>query len=130
MKALNILIIEDNQDHLYFIKKAFEKGNYKLTLKKDGKEAYNYLLNPSQPIDIVLLDQYLPNMNGLEILKKIQPLKLPYRIIFMSVDNSINTKSEAFILGAVDFVVKEATLGEDLLKSIEAITQLSKHESF
>jgi len=127
---INILVVEDNKDHLFFIKKALEKGNYKLTIINDGEKAYNYLLNPTQPVDIVLLDQYLPNMHGLEILKKLQSLKLPYRIIFMSVDNSLDTESTALKLGAIDFIAKEASLGADLLKSIEALTQLSNHDSF
>jgi len=129
-KKTNILVVEDNQDHLYFIKKALVPEKYNLKIITDGTAAYNYLLNPDIVLDIVLLDQYLPNMNGLKILKKLQPLKLPYRIIFMSVDNSLDTKNEALKLGAIDFVAKEASLGDDLLKSIEALTQLSNHDSF
>jgi DNA-binding response OmpR family regulator len=126
---INILVIEDNKDHLFFIKKALEKGNFKLTIIDDGTAAYNYLLMPTQPVDIVLLDQYLPNMSGLEILKKLQPLKLSYRIIFMSVDNSLDTKYIALKLGALDFVAKEASLGSDLLKSIEALILHKQHDS-
>jgi two-component system phosphoglycerate transport system response regulator PgtA len=127
---INILVIEDNKDHLFFIKKALASEKYNLKIITDGATAYNYLLNPTQLVDIVLLDQYLPNMHGLEILKKLQPLKPPYRIIFMSVDNSLDTKYEALKLGALNFVSKEASIGADLLKSIEALTQLSNHDSF
>lgn len=123
MKTLNILIIEDNKDHLYFIKKALDSKKYTLKIIEDGQEAYNYLLNPDTKPDIVLLDQYLPNMKGYEILKKLGSKKEEYKFIFMSVDNSSDSFYTAKKLGCIDCIEK----GGDILEVIpNAVEKASK----
>lgn len=121
MKVLNILIIEDNKDHLYFIKKALNSKKYKLKIIEDGEAAYNYLLNPDTPPDIVLLDQYLPNMRGYEILKKLGAKKEAYKFIFMSVDNSSDSFYTAKKLGCIDCIEKGADILEILPKTVEKV---------
>jgi len=124
MKALNILIIEDNKDHLYFIKKALNSKKYKLKIIEDGTVAYNYLLNPDIPPDIVLLDQYLPNMRGCEILEKLGSKKERYKFIFMSVDNSSDAFYHAKKLGCITCIEKGANIIHELPKVVEQVSKL------
>jgi len=121
---INILVIEDNKDHLFFIKKALEKSNYKLTIINDGEKAYNYLLNPIQPVDIVLLDQYLPNMRGYEILEKLGHKKEAFKFIFMSVDNSSDSFYIAKKLGCIACIEKGANILHELPKVIEQVSKI------
>ncbi|WP_341225146.1 response regulator transcription factor [uncultured Arcticibacterium sp.] len=65
-----VLLIEDEQNVADFIKIGLEEDGYKVFHAKDGFIAFEFLKKSS--VSIVLLDILLPNINGLEICKKIR----------------------------------------------------------
>ncbi|MCF6212917.1 MAG: PAS domain S-box protein [Flavobacteriaceae bacterium] len=129
MKKHNILIVEDNKDHLYFIKKALSDKMYNLHCISSGTEAYNYLLNPKIKPDLVLLDNHLPGMTGLEILKKIGAKKKDYGFVFLTIDKSIEIVVEAMNLGVMDFIVKTPNLQYELSQKIKKIYKTHKEKA-
>lgn len=56
--------------------------------------------------DLILLDIFLPDGKGVDLLKWIRKEELKIDAILISADNSLNTVDEAFKLGAVDYLVK------------------------
>ncbi len=71
---------------------------------RNGKEA-TALIQELQP-HLVLLDMYLPDTSGLEVLKTIRDQKLPTDVIMITAARDTNTIHEVFRLGAVDYLVK------------------------
>ncbi len=81
-EALNILLIEDNEDHAELVKRSFEKHRLANRIHHvvDGEEALNYLFCREQFADpqtcpephLILLDLRLPKIDGLEVLKQIR----------------------------------------------------------
>lgn len=55
---------------------------------------------------VVLLDLNLPDMDGIEILKRVSTQALPTRVIVITAHGSVNTAVEAMRLGAHDFLLK------------------------
>jgi len=121
MRALNILIVEDNEDHLFFIKKALSNNYYNLKVITNGKEAYNYLLNPEIEPDVILLDSHLPEISGLEILKKLKSKKLDYGIILTTVDPYPDIYVKAMKYGAEDLFLKKPEYLYTLTQKIEKV---------
>lgn len=64
------LIIEDNEDNLELIKFILEQANYKTRFVMTGLEGV--LQVTTIPPDFVILDIQLPDINGLEVLKRIR----------------------------------------------------------
>ena len=128
LEKINILIIEDNEDDLYFIKKALSGERYNLQEIISGTDAYNYLTNPSTKHDIVLLDNHLPGMNGLEILEKLGERKNDFGFIFLTVDSVITTVVKAMRTGALDFIVKSTNLKNELSEKIDKIYEIQKNK--
>ena len=64
------LIIEDNEDNLELIKFILEKADYKTRFVMTGIEGVQQVI--SIPPDFVILDIQLPDINGLEVLKRIR----------------------------------------------------------
>ena len=124
MIPIEILVIEDNPDDLYFIKKAIEIDRFHCTYISSGLDAYEYLLSPKTEPDIVLIDNMLPGMNGLEILEELKQEHKEYSYIFLTIDNSIETVVEAMKKGALDFIVKTTTLKDDLPEKIDKVYHL------
>ncbi|HEY2581595.1 MAG TPA: response regulator [Mucilaginibacter sp.] len=77
MKAINILLIEDNEGDILLTTEAFEESKIvnRIIAIKDGKGAINFfegLTDKSEIPDLVLLDINLPKMSGHEVLKYIK----------------------------------------------------------
>lgn len=71
---------------------------------KDGQEACEIYSN--QKPDLVTMDMVMPNMNGLEALKKIREIDPNARVIMISAVNQKDKLMESIEAGASDFIVK------------------------
>lgn len=125
--VIEILIVEDNQDDLYFIEKALDSPKYNSTVISSGIDACDFLKAGKESPDIVLLDYRLPGMDGLEILEALGGEDRDYSFLFLSVDNSIETVLEAMKRGALDFIVKSPALKKELPSKIDKVYDL--HQS-
>ncbi|MDD5094506.1 MAG: response regulator [Dehalococcoidia bacterium] len=81
-REINILMVEDTEEHGVLMKRALEKGRLKprLSWVKDGKAALEFLHNrgayadrkANPRPDLILLDLNLPKLSGLEVLEHIK----------------------------------------------------------
>lgn len=112
----NILIVEDDEIMLKAIKNILGKEGYTVTIAKDGKEAFEKL--DHYEFDIVITDLMMPYANGLEIVSKIRGdvLKKHVGIIIISSVGSEETITEAFNLGADDYLKKPIMAVELLIR--------------
>lgn len=102
MKAIHILLVEDNEGDILLTKEAFEDAKLltRLSVARDGKEAVDFLhkvgfFKNAETPDMLLLDVNLPKKNGHEVLKLIkQDRKLKHIPVIMfttsSSENDIN----------------------------------------
>jgi CheY-like chemotaxis protein len=103
----NILIVEDSDiQREICIAQLQQIGFEKITGATNGKEALEYLENNS--VDFILSDWNMPELNGLELLKKVKgntALKdIPFLIL--TINNDEDKNQEALNLGAIDYIVK------------------------
>ncbi|MFW8601615.1 response regulator [Desulfobacterota bacterium M19] len=81
-ESLNILLVEDNEDHAELIQRSFRENQIanKIYWVKDGEEALDYLFQRGVYADsadclfphLILLDLRLPKIDGIEVLKTIK----------------------------------------------------------
>jgi two-component system response regulator DctR len=71
---------------------------------RTGSEAIS-LIQKQKPT-LVLLDMFLPDISGLQVLKEIRDQQLPTDVIMITAARDTNTIHEVFRLGAVDYLVK------------------------
>ena len=74
---------------------------------KDGKGALAYL--ESNDVDLIILDVYMPLMDGFETLRQIRKNKKPVDIIMVTAANDRASLEEALHLGVVDYLVTRYT---------------------
>ena len=74
---------------------------------KDGKSALEYLEN--NDVDLIVLDVYMPLMDGFETLRQIRKNKKSVDIIMVTAANDRASLEEALHLGVVDYLVKPFT---------------------
>lgn len=69
----NVLLVEDSTIIANQIKQTLERLLLKVTVVKDGKEALD-LVNENKTFSLIISDYEIPNLNGLELTKKIRDL--------------------------------------------------------
>ena len=94
---MKILLIEDEEKVVNFIKQGLEEGGYQVDFALDGKEGMVKVLGDEY--DLIILDIMLPELSGIDILKKSreQGLKTPILMAFIHVVSLkliINMKSK------------------------------------
>mgnify|MGYP003292894318 CR=1 FL=1 len=71
---------------------------------KNGQEALNYL--EANKADLVILDVYMPIMDGVETLKQIREKKFDVEVIMVTAANDTNTLENTMHLGVIDYLIK------------------------
>ena len=104
MKRNKVLVVEDSPALAQTFESYLVQDGYETMVAETGKEAFERIksFNP----DAIFLDLKLPDMNGMEILKKIREDKNDCAVIVITAEASVNTAVEAMRLGAQDFVAK------------------------
>ncbi len=106
-----ILAIDDDRTVLRLIEKAFENvPDVELTTASTAEEGLP-LITDGQ-VDVCLLDIMLPEMNGLELARKIRSLDARLPVIFITSMDDSDTAIEAMKLGAYEFCTKPLDIAQ------------------
>ena len=105
-----VLAIDDDRTVLRLVEKAFENSDVELTTVLTAEDGLKYLL--SGEIDVCLLDIMLPEMNGLELAKKIRSIDARLPVIFITSMDDSDTAIEAMKLGAYEFCTKPLDISQ------------------
>lgn len=103
---IKVLIVEDDPMVAFINKHYLDKiGNIKTVGPVSTEEEIISIIE-TEKIDLVLLDVFLPEKNGLEILKNLRKNKYLVDVIIISAANSPSELREAFACGIVDYLIK------------------------
>lgn len=112
----SILIVDDETSIRLSLEGILEDEGFQTSFAATGEDAIN-MIQGEDP-DLVLLDIWMPGIDGLETLKRIKHLRPNQLVIMMSGHGSIETAVKATRLGAYDFIEKPLSL-EKVLLSIQ-----------
>jgi two-component system nitrogen regulation response regulator NtrX len=115
----SILIVDDEASIRHSLKDVLEEEGYKTVGAESGEACLETLRKTS--FDVVLLDVWLPGMDGLETLEKIRELEAAAEVIMISGHGTIETAVRATKLGAYDFLEKPLSIEKTLIVIKNAI---------
>jgi len=121
-----ILVVDDEPSILELIEYNLESNDYQVTTATDGEMALDKA--NSDEFDLMLLDQMLPKMSGIEVLKKMRKSGNLTPVIFLTALDSEDNKIEGLISGADDYITKPFSIKE-LLARIEVVLRRTSHEA-
>ena len=119
----SILIVDDEQSIRDSLTGILQDEGFRVVTADNGEEALTRL-GDERP-DLVLLDIWMPGMDGLETLARIRDFQPDQLVIVMSGHGSIETAVKATKLGAHDFIEKPLSL-EKLLVIIQNALKLNR----
>ncbi len=108
-----IILVEDDNDLAQLLILALNSNNYEVERFENGKAALKYIAE-SQNLDaisLIILDRMLPDMDGIEILKKIKVMKKSgVPVLILSALSAEGDVIGGLKLGAVDYITKPFNL--------------------
>ncbi|MDX2015479.1 MAG: sigma-54 dependent transcriptional regulator [Myxococcaceae bacterium] len=121
-----VLIVDDEKNILLTLNQALQLEGYQTELAAGGQLAIDVVAN--KPVDVVLMDVKMPDLDGLSALSRIQALRPELPVIMMSGHGTIETAVKATHLGARDFLEKPISR-DRLLLAIRNALELSRVSS-
>lgn len=110
MRALSILVIDDEQLIRWSFEKQLRSKEYRVYSAETGEDGIR-LFEQHDP-DIVFVDNKLPGIQGIDVIPKIKTIREDASIVFMTAYGSIETAVQAMKLGAVDYIGKPFSFNE------------------
>ncbi|MEO9805480.1 MAG: response regulator [Reichenbachiella sp.] len=111
-----VFVIDDSGYMRSLIKNTLEKAGYQIVGEAGSGELAIDLCIGLRP-DLITLDNILPDMHGLDILKAIRGEGVDSKVIMVSALGQASIVEEAIQLGALDYVVKPFE-SEDLIRAV------------
>jgi CheY-like chemotaxis protein len=104
MRPGKVLVVDDEPEVRHVLLEFLSSRGYDVTAASGGAEAVA-LVETIKP-DLVLLDVAMPDMDGVETLKRIVAIEPALAVIMVTANADISITSKLLALGAVDYVPK------------------------
>ncbi|WP_047810045.1 response regulator [Desulfosporosinus acididurans] len=125
MNQPEILLVDDTPEHIETAVMMLRESNFKVRIATKGSTAFKLI--EQHPPDLILLDVYMPEMDGFDICRILKTESdfnyIP--IIFLTSSNDAESIKKGFELGAQDYVVKPFNTSE-LLARVHTHIKLKK----
>ena len=118
-----ILIIDDSASMIAFLEQTLNRAGHGVTTARNGKEGLELL--EKRGFDLVITDLYMPELDGIETIRRARAAGLlPRLIAISSKDSIVNLLPAARMMGAMRTLQKPFT-AEQLLETVSSVLLLS-----
>ena len=124
-KQNKILIVDDEKNILWVLKKGLEKKNYLVHTASSAEEALTQLADNQYMV--MFSDIFMEETSGLELLEQSRNLFPDLKVVMMTAQDTMNNTIEAMRLGAYDYITKPFDFDEifRLINQIETARSIS-----
>lgn len=126
MREFNVLVVDDEDEFREVIMKRLAKRGLQVEGAEGGRKALEILEHSRT--DVVLLDVKMPEMDGIETLRRIRNMKPLVEVILLTGHASVDSGIEGMKLGAFDYLMKPIELEPLLEKLADAYEKKRLHQ--
>lgn len=116
-----VLIVDDEKNIVGSLQEILADEGYEIATADDGLDALEIVQN--DPPDLILLDIWIPGMDGIEVLRTLKTYYPEIEVLVMSGHGTIDTAVNATKLGAFDFIEKPFSLNQIVQSVSKALQQ-------
>ena len=123
--VITLLFVDDDTGYIAVAQQMLSKyqaKKFNVVWKQDGKSATEEL-SKNTSIDMVLIEYYLPEINGLDVTRSIREKKIEVPIIFLTSSRDFRLAIEAMKYGVEDYIVKDDAVDSVLPRTIVNILE-------
>lgn len=110
MNDFSVLLVDDEEEFLEVMVKRLRKRGLHISKAKSGLEAIAKIKETD--MDVVVLDVRMPEMGGIQTLKKIKTISPSTEVIMLTGHASLEIAVEGMELGAFDYLMKPVNIDE------------------
>src|SRR5688572_4647360 len=107
-EARSLFLVEDEDDFAYLMRKSLERAGHQVTVCRTGADAL-IVLGQTQ-FSLVVLDQKLPDMAGLDLLRTLNREGVATPVLMVTGFGDEHLATQVLRAGALDYVVKDHAL--------------------
>ncbi len=122
MESYSVLVVDDESGIRESLTDVLQDEGYRVTAVESGEACVDFLSR--EKCDVVLLDVWLPGMDGLETLEAVRSLAAPPVVVMISGHGTIETAVRATKKGAFDFIEKPLSIEKTLLTLKHAVEEI------
>jgi len=123
LKNYSVLVVDDEAGIRQSLTDVLQDEGYRVTAVESGEDCLSFL--GKGKTDVVLLDVWLPGIDGLETLARIRKTENPPVVVMISGHGTIETAVRATKKGAFDFIEKPLSIEKTLLTLKHATEELT-----
>ncbi|MAI89817.1 sigma-54 dependent transcriptional regulator [Ponticaulis sp.] len=123
--AKTVLVVDDDPTQRRLLQAAVERAGFACRVAPDGESGLDMARNPSDGVDVMLLDLVMPGLSGMDVLERLQEVRPDLPVMVLTASGSIDTVVQAMRAGAIDFFVKPAS-PERVVVSIRNALQMTE----
>lgn len=123
MKIYSILVVDDDESMIQFVRHSFKEINFVIKKANNGYQAMSLL--KSRKFNLMLLDMNMPYMNGETLLQKIKNSMKKDKIVLLTADNRKEFFQKVIKMGIRNFLLKPTTIS-DLRKKVFELLEIDE----
>ncbi len=120
LPEMRVLIIEDDQQTLAYLKRGLEEAGHTVDQAADGREGMYLALEDRY--DVAIIDRMLPGTDGLSIVRAMRASKIDTPVLILSALGEVDDRVQGLRAGGDDYLVKPFAFAE-LLARLDALTR-------
>jgi len=119
----SVLVADDDPDVLFAVSERLRAEGFRVETARDGREALLRL--EGDDFDVILSDIMMPDMNGIELLRRVRSHDLDLPVVLMTGQPRMETAIQAVEHGALRYLLKPLS-GEELTEAVESAVRLHR----
>lgn len=120
MAVVNLLVVEDEENVRYVTSAALRSAGFMVKEQSNGRLALHELLQKSPSFDLAVLDIMLPDLDGLELCRRLRAEKVHVPVVFLTARDHSDDRIRGLTLGGDDYLSKPFSVDE-LVARVKAV---------
>jgi two-component system copper resistance phosphate regulon response regulator CusR len=112
---MKLLVVEDEQKTVNFLKRGFGEAGFVVSVATDGMEGLRLI--QEGPFDLIVLDLMLPGLDGLRLMTWLRGAGVQTPVLILTAKDSVTDRVMGLELGADDYLVKPFAFSELLARA-------------
>ncbi len=123
MSEFKVLLVDDETDFVETLVKRLRKRKLDVRAASSGQQALDML--SESPSDVVVLDVKMPDMDGIETLRRIKKIAPGVEVVMLTGHANVEVAMQGMELGAFDYLMKPIDIDDLLYKLQDAFKKKS-----
>jgi two-component system, OmpR family, response regulator len=118
--SARVLVVDDEENIAYVVAAALRLAGYDVVTADNGRAALSAANDATAPVDLIVLDVMLPDLDGFEVCRRLRQDRIDVPILFLTARDATEDRLRGLTIGGDDYVTKPFSV-EELVARVRVI---------